>query len=850
MTVSDLNVRVAFLNDLKKGLAGIERDLRRASRNFAQVGNEMSMALSLPLAAFGVRAVQTAAEMESLKLAMRTTFQDAGRSIQEADKELEALRKSALAPGLDFEQAVKASIRLQNVGMSAEKARATIEQMANAISMSGGTAEDLDGVSIQMAQMISKGKVLAQDLRIIQERMPKITSLMKDAFGVSTADAMQEMGVSGVEFVEKITAEMQKLPRVSGGLANSIVNMGASVKTFLATIGDDIAETFDLKAKFEQFGGWLTGVAERFKNLSDGTKAFILYTGAAVIALGPLFKVFGAISGMASQIIAGFGTMVGWLKNMSGVALVAAKAFQALSLAQKATIIGLGIAIVTTAVAIWSNYSDKVDAAAESQKRVQTAISDTQTEIAKEKIEADLLFATLKDLSKSTYERGAALDSLKSKYPAYLEGMSLEEMSLNKIEEAQKLVNAEIVRSVALKMKANAQNEIAQKIAEKMTRITQLKAGAEVKPSEVADVNAMELWKAGGLQKSAIWQANQDLKVLNDELINIDKQFEKTFGTARTGESVVTSEMLDNYYNPAAPTPRNEKTPEKKKGGKKAKEEKTVTSVIDELTKAYDMAAVKGQALGDEMGIQSERAALLKSAIETLLEMGVKPTDEALVPLIERYKALGLELDMLPAHFSVASEQMALATTTMATQATTIGSAFAAMGETIAEAMGNAGNSMMELAGQGETSLKKLGKAALKSAADTVRAALMSYVANVIKDTGIVSGPLAPFLAPAAGAAAGIGFNAILKGLKIPAFANEGMVQTPTLAMFGEYAGARQNPEYALKENRLQGLLHEAAKSGGGGGGAMQITGYRIDGRDLYLALEQAGADVRRRRGG
>ena len=220
-TIASLNVSVGLITkDLQKGLGGAERSLRQSGAKFSRIGNDITTSLSLPIGLLGFSAIKAAAEFESMTMAMRSTFQNAGKSISEADSEVEKLRKSAKAPGLDFEQSVKASIRMQSVGLSAESARSTIEELANAIASTGGSAENLSSVTVQFSQMISKGKVLAGDLRIVQENLPIISDLMQKAFGTSNAEDIQKLGITGKEFVTKITAEMGKLNRVQGGMAN------------------------------------------------------------------------------------------------------------------------------------------------------------------------------------------------------------------------------------------------------------------------------------------------------------------------------------------------------------------------------------------------------------------------------------------------------------------------------------------------------------------------------------------------------------------------------------------------------------------------------------------------------
>ena len=117
----------------------------------------------------------------------------------------------------------------------------------------------------------------------------------------------------------------------------------------------------------------------------------------------------------------------------------------------------------------------------------------------------------------------------------------------------------------------------------------------------------------------------------------------------------------------------------------------------------------------------------------------------------------------------------------------------------------------------------KAGKEATKNMIKQFEAQIIS--ALIAK---IMASPI-PFPANVAVAA---GAGAMVSGLmgQIPAFADGAKVTSPTLAMFGEYPGARTNPEYALREDQLRSI------AGGGGG---QLTA-RVSGQDLLFALNEA----------
>lgn len=632
-SVASLNVEIgARIASLQKSLKAAERELRQSGARMSRLGTDITTSLSIPIAALGGSAIVAAGEMESLSLAMQATFKNAGRTVGEANAEVEALRKAALAPGLDFPQAVEASVRLQAVGLKAEDARGVIVELANAVASTGGTATQLSAVTIQLSQMISKGKVMAGDLRIIQENLPIVSDLMQKAFGTSNSEALQDLGVSGKEFVSKITEEMQKLNRVEGGISNAVVNAGSAIKQFLAGIGDEINKAFNIGKAADNFTKALGSALNAFSGLSDGTKRFIIEAGLAVVALGPLLKIMGAIKGGAAQIVAAFGSIVSSSKGLIGSLLSLSGTIGKLKLALGVVglVVGLGVAVYS--------LSDSFDAAEFAAKQFSSAQEEIVSQTSQEIGALNKNFDALKDETKSRVEKGKVVDELLRQYPQYLRGIDLESASVSKLTEIQKGLNASILQGVAERQKAAAVTAIYEQQAKILLRIQQIRDGGKVTVSEAGLVDTGEMIRAGGIASAVMLKLQDQSESLGKQVGVVSSQFDKAFGTvARSIDPAIDKEyeLRDAYYAERDAQEENLKTSKKHVSSKSdiaaaSKAQKDASKALieaekeetDQLEKYAKMVREIEQAWRDE-AVAAEAG--IKNILKTFTPIDVLP---------------------------------------------------------------------------------------------------------------------------------------------------------------------------------------------------------------------------------
>ncbi|HCN77346.1 MAG TPA: hypothetical protein DIT13_09165, partial [Verrucomicrobiales bacterium] len=119
----------------KSGGAGLSKDLfGGVMRGAAALG------VTLGTARIASGIFDSVVAMESLEKMLRTTE----GSAEAATQRMAELREVARLPGVGFEQAVRADVRLRSIGLTADDSKNAIIEFGNALALVGGTRQDLD----------------------------------------------------------------------------------------------------------------------------------------------------------------------------------------------------------------------------------------------------------------------------------------------------------------------------------------------------------------------------------------------------------------------------------------------------------------------------------------------------------------------------------------------------------------------------------------------------------------------------------------------------------------------------------------------------------------------------------
>ena len=182
----------------------------------------------------GGRAIlEYSASLEQTKVGFETLM----GSAQLAQSHLNELQQFAKSTPFEFAGLAKMSQRLQGVGVESQKVIPLINDIGNAVAAVGGSAEQVEGVTVAISQMISKGKVSAEEMEQLAERQVNGWAMLSAELGISQG-AVRKLASEGKISTDVFLKAFQNFSRANFGDA-----MEKQSKTFngaLSNIKDSI----------------------------------------------------------------------------------------------------------------------------------------------------------------------------------------------------------------------------------------------------------------------------------------------------------------------------------------------------------------------------------------------------------------------------------------------------------------------------------------------------------------------------------------------------------------------------------------------------------------------------------
>jgi|GEM_PF-6974083 len=350
MAIADINVRIgAEIKQLQKGLRASEKSLRRSARKFSDYGNQMTAAVTIPVAGFLAQSInlfdKQAQSIAQVEAGLKSTNGVAGHTSEALQVMASDLQNLSTIGDEEILQKVTANLLTFTNVANEQFPRA--QQAILDMSVRLGT--DLKSSALQV------GKALNDPIK-------GVTALAKS--GIQFSKSQKLMIKSLVETGKTAAAQniiLSELEKQFGGSAAAAAKAGLGpIKQFNNSMGD-MMETVGgaVLPTLTVFVGKITNLFKRFDALSISTKKNIIQIALFAAAIGPALKII-------SLAISGYKTWLGITTALRIATLKFSFSMKGLTVAMAANPIGFmvaALAAVATGLAIAYNKSQRFRAA-------------------------------------------------------------------------------------------------------------------------------------------------------------------------------------------------------------------------------------------------------------------------------------------------------------------------------------------------------------------------------------------------------------------------------------------------------------------------------------------------------
>lgn len=467
-------------------------------------------------------------------------------------------------------------------GMSMQEQRNIFESLSRAATAFGMSADDSNGVFLALSQMMSKGKISSEELRLqMGERLPIALQAMAKAAGTSVVglDKLMKEG-------KLLSAEV--LPKFADALNEMIPNVDTdNLETSLNRLQNaftKLVNETDIQGEYKGLIDWLTGYV---KKATDNIQSVITYVVAAIAVLvtsrlvNKLIVSFQktelaakAAARRAAKAAGQSFDEVAWRSQKASSTMKAMFSNAAKSV--KAALISM---VPTAIIAVIGAVVAKLVVMAQEAKRIKNLFSEYKAELNKSTNTSDIInlqtqYKIATDLKRNLDERRSALSQINRQLNT---NYSIDEKNLT----IQGDLNKKFAERVELLKAAAEVDYLTQKKLEVEDNIESIQRKKGARKEEVASGNANAfsvLWQ--GVTKIASDKfkigTGSDIQTYDTELVeqnrilkDINARLEQATVKANSSSVGLSTAGTGNIVGPGS---NDKKTPLQKLEEKSAKE--------------------------------------------------------------------------------------------------------------------------------------------------------------------------------------------------------------------------------------------------------------------------------------
>ena len=283
---------------LVQGLKTASGRLKGFDQTLKSTGRSLTTKVSAPLAALGGLALKQSMNFQRLRVSLETLAGGAEKGSEAFEKLVEFSAKTPF----QLNELVRVNNMLMGFGLNTEQARESLKLLGDVAAISGG---NLTGMGVAFGQSAAEGRIMTRDLlQFINNGVPML-KLLAEELGTTTT-RVREMASEGaltfplvVRALERATSAggmfengMEKLSKT---MAGTFSNIKDNLTIALATLGDQMVETFDVEQLGKDFVQFIKDVTTAFKQMEPATRDLVVQMGAFAATAGPIMYLAGSV---------------------------------------------------------------------------------------------------------------------------------------------------------------------------------------------------------------------------------------------------------------------------------------------------------------------------------------------------------------------------------------------------------------------------------------------------------------------------------------------------------------------------------------------------------------------------
>lgn len=286
----------------------LNEGIGRLGEGLKGLGGGLTAGVTIPLGLLGGASLKMAGDLEVAKVAFTTML----GSAQAATQTLDELKQFAADTPFEFPEIQDAAKKLLAFNTPAAELKETLRQLGDISAGIGapiGEIADLFGKArVQgrlfqedINQLTGRGipiiQQLAKQFNVTEDGVRKLVESGKVNFG-NLQTAFADLTKEGGKFGGLMAAQSETLPGLFSTLSD---NAGQA----LASLGQDIAKSLNLKEVVKGLSDFVKSAADAFRGLSPATKDFAIAAGVVAASLGPIAFGLGSVLTALPELVAG-----------------------------------------------------------------------------------------------------------------------------------------------------------------------------------------------------------------------------------------------------------------------------------------------------------------------------------------------------------------------------------------------------------------------------------------------------------------------------------------------------------------------------------------------------------------